>query len=151
MASHRDQVHIDNIVRPPNPFIRQSRRSSLLNFSTPSRHRRVGTLKFEELDHTQPRYGSNKEGPLTRELSYDSVTSTRAVNRFSNIGLFLHLRALFWRWSLCIGSPMTVLPCSEPSSHCHRTLRPSSSTSQLPDWCSLRHGAARLRQCCSEA
>ncbi|KIW54498.1 hypothetical protein PV05_06853 [Exophiala xenobiotica] len=88
MASHRDQVHIDNIVRPPNPFIRQSRRSSLLNFSTPSRHRRVGTLKFEELDHTQPRYGSNKEGPLTRELSYDSVTSTRAVNRFSNIGLF---------------------------------------------------------------
>ncbi|KAK5238573.1 hypothetical protein LTR47_000316 [Exophiala xenobiotica] len=88
MTSNMEREHIDNIVRPPPPFIRQSRRSSLLNFSTPSRHRRVGTLKFEELDHTQPRHGLDKEAVLTRELSYDSLTSTRTVKLFSNIGLF---------------------------------------------------------------
>ncbi|KIV82325.1 hypothetical protein PV11_04444 [Exophiala sideris] len=81
------QIDVDDIIPPPPRIARRSRRSSLLNFHIPSRHRRVGTLQFEELSYDQTRHGPEKEKLISRESSFESLLPLKPARHFPNVGL----------------------------------------------------------------
>jgi hypothetical protein len=72
---------------PPRWTLRNSRRLSNFAFHTPSRHRRGGALRFDDLDINKALPIPEKAIYLSRESSLDSLIPTKQAPKLSNLAL----------------------------------------------------------------
>lgn len=71
----------------PRRALRLSERLSSLDFHASSRSRRVGNLKFEELNFENALPEPEKDPLLSRETSFESLVPRKPTRRFTSLGL----------------------------------------------------------------